>query len=499
MASVGDVLTKLWMECGLDDKVPLHRLSVSAKGKNFCVSASGVGLDCIVPSSFRVASAATIAISAAALAAAEVRALRRSAAASVPPETFRQNVSVDARAAVLEFRSERHAMLVGKPPEPLWDPLAGAYQCRDGRWVRVHTNFQHHKDRLLTVLGCAADADREAVAQAFLEMDAFDVEERAAEAGAIVAVARRPNEWVHHEQGHAAAALPTIILDPLGEPASGDELALPPLTDNAQQPLEGIRVLDLTRIIAGPVAGRDLAYYGAEVLRITSPNLPHVPAAVLDVGRGKRSAHLDLTREEDRKKLRALVREADVVIQAYRPGAIAALGFGPDECAAIKPGIIYCSLSAYSHVGPWAGRRGFDSIVQTSSGMNLAEAEAAGDEKLTPKVLPAQAIDHGSGHLLALAVMAGLMRRGAEKTGFHVRLSLLQTANWIRHLGIVEDGMDMDEDPALAEPELEESPSGYDGMILRHVPHAAKLEDTPAVHRHPSVPLGTDPPTFGQQ
>jgi crotonobetainyl-CoA:carnitine CoA-transferase CaiB-like acyl-CoA transferase len=252
------------------------------------------------------------------------------------------------------------------------------------------------------------------------------------------------------------------------------------------RPLGGVRVLELTRVIAGPVAGRTLAAHGADVLNITGPHLPFY--RIEDLGRGKLSAQLDLRQADDHIKLEALLRTADVFMQGYRPGAIAGHGFTPEHSASLRPGIIHASLSAYGAAGPWAGRRGFDSLVQTASGFNVAEAEAAGETK--PKPLPAQALDHATGYLLATGVMAALHRRATEGGSWHVQVSLARTGHWIRGSGRVADGFAVPDQTAESIPDLfETTPSGFGEM--RAIRHAARLSETPTHWHRPSVPLGT--------
>jgi crotonobetainyl-CoA:carnitine CoA-transferase CaiB-like acyl-CoA transferase len=249
-------------------------------------------------------------------------------------------------------------------------------------------------------------------------------------------------------------------------------------------------VLDLTRVIAGPVCGRTLAAHGADVLAVASPKLPNFPRLITDTGRGKLSAHLDLREKEGRARLSSLLRDADVFVQGYRPGALGALGFSPMDTARIRPGIVHVSLSAYGSVGPWSGRRGFDSLVQTASGFNRAEAEAAGQG--APKALPCQALDHGSGYLLAFGAMTALHRRAVEGGSWLVEVSLARTGRWIRDLGRVPGGLKCAaprrEDVAAY---LEESDSGFGR--LQAIRHAAVMSDTPVGWDRPSVPLGTHP------
>jgi crotonobetainyl-CoA:carnitine CoA-transferase CaiB-like acyl-CoA transferase len=307
---------------------------------------------------------------------------------------------VDMRHAATEFHSERWMRVDGAPPAESWDKVAGTYPCGDGRYVRLHTNFPHQRDGILRLLGCAHD--REAVGAALRNWQAFALEDAAAASGLCVFAMRSFAEWDAHPQGRAVQAEPLIGFERIGD---APPRPLPP----AARPLAGVRVLDLTRVIAGPVAGRTLAAHGADVLLITAPHLYNMPALVIDTGRGKRSAQLDLRDPAARDTLRGLLAEADVMVQGYRPGAIAARGFGPAEAAAARPGIVYVSLCAWGHSGPWRDRRGFDSLVQTASGLNAAEAEAAGQS--APKPLPVQALDHAAGNLLALGALAGLHRR----------------------------------------------------------------------------------------
>lgn len=433
------------------------------------------GADPVLPSSFAVGTAAQASIAVSALAAAAIWRLRTGR---------RQSVAVDMRHAAAEFRSERMIRLDGAAPADPWDRIAGAYPCGDGRWVRLHTNFPHHRDGVLKLLGCAPD--RNAVAAALRRRRAFDFEQAAAEAGMVVAAMRGFAEWDAHPQGQAVAAQPVVSITRIG--ASPPE----PLPA-ADRPLSGVRVLELTRVIAGPVCGRTLAAHGADVLLLTSPSLPAIPTLVIDTGRGKRSAALDLRAAGGTETMQDLVRGADVLVQGYRPGGLVGLGFAPEDTARLRPGIVHVSLSAYGTTGPWGGRRGFDSLVQTASGFNAAEAEAAGSD--TPKPLPAQALDHASGYLLAFGALTALHRRATMGGSWHVQVSLARTGQWIRSLGRVPDGLAC-ADPTQADIAdlLEETPSGFGRLTA--IRHAARLSHTPARWTRPSVPLGTDKPVW---
>jgi crotonobetainyl-CoA:carnitine CoA-transferase CaiB-like acyl-CoA transferase len=454
-------LTGLWNEAGL----PTDALN----------DVMLTGSDPVLPSSFAMGAAAQVSIAASALAAMTLWRSR---------EGNRQLVSVDMRDAAVEFLSERFSTIVGQPQEDPWDPIAGAYQCGDGRWVRLHTNFSHHRDGMLALLGCAND--RDAVADALRGWTAFALEDAAARAGVCASAMRSFDEWDTHPHGRLVPSLPVVRLTRIGD---APPMALPP----SERPLSGLRVLDLTRVIAGPVCGRALAAHGADVLAVSSPNIPNFPLLIADTGRGKLTTHLELRDAADRDTLRGLLRDADVFLQGYRPGAIAGHGFSPQDTARVRPGIVHVSLSAYGSVGPWSGRRGFDSLVQTASGFNHAEAEAAG--QAAPRVLPCQALDHASGYLLAFGALAALHRRVTEGGSWHVEVSLARTGRWIRDLGRVPDGLHC---PPIAADKiaalLEESDSGFGRS--RAVRHAARLTLTPARWDRPAMPLGSHPPAW---
>ncbi len=430
------------------------------------------GADPVLPSSFAVGTAAQVTVAAASLAAATVWRHRGGR---------RQSVSVDMRHAAIEFLSEHFARIEGETATDPWDMIAGTYQCGDGRWVRLHTNFPHHRTGILRILGCAYD--KQAVATALQSWTGYDLEDAAAENGLCATAMRSFAEWDTHPHGQAVITQPLVKITRIGDaPPRG----LPP----ADRPLSGVRVLDLTRVIAGPVCGRTLAAHGADVLNIASPNVPNFPRLVVDTGRGKLTAHLELREKAGNDRLRDLLSKTDIFVQGYRPGGLADLGFSPQDAARIRPGIVYVSLSAYGHVGPWAGRRGFDSITQTASGINHAEAEAAG--QTAPKALPCQALDHGSGYLLAFGALAALNRRMQEGGSWHVQVSLARTGRWIRDLGRVRNGLAIPGPTAESVADLmETSDSGWGK--LHTVRHAAALSLTPTRWDRLSMPLGTHP------
>ena len=428
------------------------------------------GTEPALPSSFAIGTAAQATIAASALAAAELWRLRTGR---------QQQVKMDMRDAAVEFRSERYMRAGAQARGEIWDKIAGLYRCGDGRWVRLHTNFPHHRDGVLKLLGC--DYSRETVQRALDGWEAEKFETAAAEAGLVVSMTRSFAEWDAHPQGRAVAGLPVFSIEKIGD-------ALPqPLPAGGERPLSGVRVLDLTRVIAGPVCGRTLAVHGADVMLVTAAHLPQMMPLVMDSGRGKLSTFIDLRDATGRDTLAALARDADIFVQGYRPGAVKGNGFGPEEVAKLRPGIIYVSLCAYGHEGPWASRRGFDSLVQNANGINHAEAEAAGSAQ--PRPLPCQAIDHASGYLMAFGAMTALARRATQGGSWHVRVSLAQTGQWIRGLGRI-DGLGA-ADPGFEDVKdrLEESASGFGKLTT--VKHAATMSETPPHWARPSVPLGT--------
>ena len=435
------------------------------------------GRDPVLPSSFRIGTVAQVTIAAAGLAAAAVHRARGG---------VEQEVSVDMRHAAIEFKSESHFRVDDDAPPPLWDPIAGAYRCGDGTWVRIHTNFPHHRDGILEILGC--DNQHNSVANALDKWSGAEFETEAARRGMIASMMRTQARWDQHPQGLALAREPLFSLEKIDD-------APPEPARLGARPLGDVRVLDLTRIIAGPVAGRTLAAHGAEVLLVTSDHLPAVAPLVIDTGHGKRSCHIDLRTPAGQSGLRELITGADLFVQGYRPGSVATLGFSPEAVAKLRPGIIYVSLSAYGHTGPWAGRRGFDSIVQTASGFNAEEAAAAGAKG--PKPLPCQALDHASGYLMAFGAMMALVRRMREGGSWHVKVSLARTGRWIRELGRLDSGFDCEiPDHDDIGDLLEESLSGFGR--LRAVRHTAQLSETAARWSTPSVPLGTHPSDWGE-
>ncbi len=458
MQTPRDILADLWRHAG-GDPAALSAVTLSGEEPK-------------LPSSFRMGAAAQVPIAAAGLAAAEIWKQRSGQA---------QTVAVDMTHAAVECRSERYLRIDGKPPPPVWDSTAGVYRTGDKRFVRLHTNFPHHRAAVCKVLDCKEE--RDAIQAALMQWQGEAFETAAYAGGAVVSLMRSYEEWSATPHAKALAALPIFTIEKIGE-------AAPRPYPAGDRPLAGIRVLDLSRVIAAPVAGRTLAVHGADVMLISGPNVPAVPPwLTMDTGRGKLSAFVELKSDAGRATLRELLAEADIFSQGYRPQAIAALGFSAEEAAKISPGIVYVTLSAYGHAGPWAGRRGFDSLVQTSTGFNHAEGQAAGVDG--PKELPAQMLDHATGYLMAFGAMMAKARQAREGGSWHVRVSLAQTGRWIWNLGRLADGLKSpDFTEETTRPFMQEFP--FDSGSTLAVSHAAKLSKTPAFWARPAVPLGTD-------
>ena len=323
-------------------------------------------------------------------------------------------VMVDRRLASFWFGTSFQP--VGWAAPSAWDPVAGDYRASDG-WIRLHTNAPHHREAALAVLGVAAE--RDAVAGAVREWRAEALETAVVTRNGCAAAMRSAEDWAGHSQGQALAAEPLVW----SEPGVKATRALP--HPDPRRPLAGLRVLDLTRVLAGPVATRFLAGFGADVLRIDPPGWDE-PGVVPDVTLGKNCARLDARTEDGRAALRRLLADADVLVHGYRPGALDRLGLSAAERQRIRPGLVDVSLDAYGWTGPWAGRRGFDSLVQMSSGIAHEGMIRAGRDRPTP--LPVQALDHGTGYIMAAAVLRGLEERRRSGRGQTVRASLARTA-----------------------------------------------------------------------
>lgn len=325
-------------------------------------------------------------------------------------------VEVDPVRVRTSFSSER-VLRVNDVQPTVWADHSGFFRAADG-WVRVHGNYRHHADRVCTLLGVHPAASPHEFRQAIRRVAAEHLEDEAALTGAIVVRVREETEWLQHPQGVAASGSELIVSRRIG---GADPRPWPP---QGTAPLSGVRVLDLCRVIAGPVGTRMLAQAGADVLRVDTPRLPEPEWQHFDTGQGKRSTLLELQDSSSIEVLNRLLARADVVVTGYRPGALDRFGLAPHDLATRFPGLVIANIAAWDPSGPWGRRRGFDSIVQAASG--IAEAHAA-DAK--PGTMPAQVLDHSSGYFLAAAIMSALARQRRTGGTHHVALTLDRVAS----------------------------------------------------------------------
>ncbi|WP_186776806.1 CoA transferase [Streptomyces salinarius] len=390
-------------------------------------------------------------------------------------------VRVDDEAVATAFLSDRLVRADGRA----WStfaPLSRFWRATDG-WVRTHANYPHHRARLLAALGVPGNAGEQAVdavARAIAGLTALEVEETVYAAGGLAVAARGPEDWAKSEQGVMVAGQPLLTTARIDD-------APDRMLGGAALPCAGLRVLDLTRVLAGPVATRTLALLGADVLRIDAPQLPESQEAHNDTGMGKRSTTLDLGEATARGLFEELLDASDVVVTGYRPGALERFGLTPEALAERRPGLVIAQLCAWGHYGPWRERRGFDSLVQVATG--IAELEGSPD---SPGALPAQALDHGTGYLLAAGVLRALTEQHRTGGTRLVRLALTQTAHWLVHGLAPAPGEEEGFDAAHWLTETD-SPMGR----LRHALPPVSYDGGPVNWARPPGLWGTDAPVWG--
>jgi crotonobetainyl-CoA:carnitine CoA-transferase CaiB-like acyl-CoA transferase len=440
---------------------------------------TGAG-DPILPTPFRITETGTATLAAVGLAVSDLWELRTGR---------RQEVAVDTRQATASLRSGTYLKIDGTRVPNGRNEVMGVYPAKNGRWSYLHCNFPNHRAAALKVLG--VPEDREAVRKAVAQWDALELEEAIIAAKGAGGMVRTMEEWARHPQGIAVASLPLMEIIRIGD-------SPPQELPAGDRPLSGVRVLDLTRVIAGPTCARTLAEHGADVLKITGAHLPSLGRQEFDTGHGKLSAHLDLREARDVETLRGLVREADVFSQGYRPGTIGSRGFSPEALAQMRPGIIAISMCAFSHAGPWAARRGFDTVIQTVSGITHRQGELFPGAQPGPQFYPVSAIDFLTGYLMAFGALVALARRTREGGSWLVRISLAQVGRWLVERGQVPEA-DLKSVPKEFTPaELErwsttsDTPAGR----LQHLAPVVRLSETPPRWARPTVPLGYHPPVW---
>jgi crotonobetainyl-CoA:carnitine CoA-transferase CaiB-like acyl-CoA transferase len=438
------------------------------------------GADPVLPTPFRIGAAGAAALAATGLAAADLWELRTGR---------RQEVAVDLRQAVASLRSGHYLQVNGAKVRNERNPVMGMYPAKNGRWSYVHANFPNHRAAALRVLGC--EENQQAVRQAVSQWDALELEEAIIAAGGAGGMVRSMTEWAQHPQAAAIAALPLMEILKIGG-------APPEKLPEGDRPLSGIRVLDLTRVLAGPTCARTLAEHGADVLKITASHIAARDDQEYDTGHGKLSARLDLRQPQELDALKGLVREADVFSQGYRPGTLGNRGLSPEELARLRPGLVYVSLCAFSHQGPWASRRGFDTVVQNVSGITTRQGELFPGAEPGPQFYPVSAIDYLTGYLMAFGAMVALARRAKEGGSWLVRISLAQTGRWLVDRGEVPTAALKDVPKEIPQADIDrwsidsDTPAGR----LRHLGPTVRLSETKPYWARPSVPLGYNEPVW---
>ncbi len=441
------------------------------------------GTDPILPTSFRIGDTSTAALSAVGLAVSDLWESRTGR---------RQEVSVDARRATASLRSGKYMQMDGAGVSTERNTVMGVYPTKDGRWSYLHCNFPNHRAAALSVLGVAED--RDAVIKAVAKWNAQDLEDAIIEAKGAGGMVRTMEEWAKHPQAAAIANLPLMEIVKL---ADSPPEALP----EGSRPLSGVRVLDLTRVLAGPTCARTLAEHGADVMKITGAHLPNIGYQEYDTGHGKLNAQLDLRETKDMETLRGLVSQTDVFSQGYRPGTLGGRGLSPEELAELRPGIVYISMCAFSHMGPWASRRGFDTVVQTVSGITNRQGDLFPGANPGPQFYPVSAIDYLTGYLMAFGGMVALNRRVHEGGSWLVRISLAQVGRWLVSQGEIPEA-DLKNIPAEFNPEeiaswstVSDTPMGK----LGHLGPVLSLSETPPRWARTSVPLGHHDPVWPER
>jgi len=441
------------------------------------------GIDPILPTPFRIGETSAAALAAVGLAASDLWELRSGR---------QQEVAVETRQATASLRSGKYMQMDGAHVSTERNTVMGVYPAKNGRWNYLHCNFPNHRAAALSVLG--VPEDRDAVRQAVSQWDALELEEAILDAKGAGGMVRTIAEWSQHPQSAAIASLPLMEIVKIGD-------SPPEKLPDGDRPLSGVRVLDLTRVLAGPTCARTLAEHGADVLKITGAHLPNIGYQEYDTGHGKLSANLDLREQEDLDTLRGLVSDADVFSQGYRPGTLGLRGLSPQELAELRPGLVYVSLSAFSHVGPWASRRGFDTVVQTVSGITSRQAELFPGIEPGPQFYPVSAIDYLTGYLMAFGALVALARRAREGGSWLVRISLAQTGHWLVGRGQVPENELNDVPKEFTPEELERWSMSSDTPVgrLGHLGPVVRLSETPPRWSRPSVPLGYNDPVWPER
>ncbi|KAF5692381.1 CAIB BAIF family enzyme [Fusarium denticulatum] len=469
-----DVLKEVWTGLGLP-KTALTAIRLPGE--------EGPAL----PSSFKIGIIGQASIGLSALAAAQIHSIRNKA----PVPTVR----VPLEHAVVEYKCERLYTVSDELAPPSGGAIGGLHKTSDG-YVRIHDGFPNHVQGTLDLLGLKSGATRQQVSEQTADWASIDLENCGTAEGKVAIYALRSySQWDKLPQSRAIINFPIS----LKQVSKSSPTGLP----SRMQPgnlkcLQGLRVVEMSRVIAAPLCGKTLAAHGAEVIWVTSPTLPDLPRVDREFGRGKKTVQLDIHIPEDRKQLFNLLKDCDVFIQGYRPGSLASHGLSQDELRSINPNIIVANMSAFGPESPWSGRRGFDSLVQTCSGMNVSEAEHAGKGE-PARPTPCQALDHSGGYMLAVGVMAAVYHRAVEGGSWRVDVSLAGMMKYLRSLGQYPGhsgfkAKDFENPEDVPEEYFEVQETGFGTM--KSIRHSATIEGLEVGWNIMPKPLGSDKPAW---
>ncbi len=379
---------------------------------------------------------------------------------------------------------------IPKSPEfSRMESITQPWETKDGKWFLPHFNLPHLEKKVCDLLECTPDP--ESVAGAVKKWDADKLDQAIADARATGGILYTEEKWLQHPQGQYLASVPVVEITKVGNSAPE------PLSDLAEgtQPLSGLKVLDLTRILAGPTCGISLAEHGADVLMVTAPELPQVPAFVRDTSHGKRSCYLDYKIPEQAARLRELVKDADVFVQGYRPGRMEANGFGAEELAKLRPGIVYVSVDCFGSGGPLSDRAGWDQVAQAVTGMCFTQGDATNAGR--PQLAPVFVCDFLTGFLGAYGVMLALLKRAKEGGSYHVHVSLCQSAMLIQRQGLREDFAGAAD--SLTKEKFEQFAVCDDGTVygdLKSLGPVIRMSETSPVWSRTTPELGSGKPEW---
>jgi crotonobetainyl-CoA:carnitine CoA-transferase CaiB-like acyl-CoA transferase len=424
-----------------------------------------IGRDPVLPTRYKMGTAASCVLTACGIALNDLYELQGGT---------RQPIKLEMIAAAAAMRAHTYNKVYDQPKAKLWGTLSGFYTTKDNRTVQLHCNFPHHERAVMAILHCEADKDE--VTKAVATWEGQALEDAITEADGCAALVRTQDEWHAHPHYQAIQDLPLFTIEKIANSA-------PKPLEAHERPLANLRVLEFTHVLAGPVTGRTLAEFGADVLRISHPARAFVEALVHDTGHGKRNAHLNWSHEEDYNQLAALARSCDVIVNGFRPGTLAQQNLAAEDVVKTNPNIIYVDISAYGDKGPWGGKRGFDALVQSVSGIAADQGTLE-----QPKHLPAQAIDYLTGYLAAFAVMSALKRRATEGGAYRITLSLAQTGQWLQQLGKIQAAVY----PDISKHDITEY------LVQTKTPFGTMRHMTPVLHmgrisphwNKPAAPLG---------